>query len=50
MEEKSSSLPLQQMIARHLLDPNTNIPTDNAKLRSAVSHSLSMPHSMYLKG
>jgi hypothetical protein len=36
MEEKSSNLPLQQMIARHLLDPNTTIPTDNAKLRAAV--------------
>ncbi|CAK0783651.1 hypothetical protein CVIRNUC_006850 [Coccomyxa viridis] len=29
--------PLQQMIARHLLDPNTAIPTDNAKLRAAFA-------------
>lgn len=36
MEDKSSTLPVQQMIARHLLDPNTTIPTDNAKLRTAV--------------
>ncbi len=36
MDDKSSTLPLQQIIARHLLDPNTTIPTDNAKLRTAV--------------
>ena len=36
-DEKAAIQPLQQMIARHLLDPNTAIPTDNAKLRAAVS-------------
>ena len=36
-DEKAVAQPLQQMIARHLLDPNTAIPTDNAKLRAAVS-------------
>ena len=35
-DTKSATLPLQQMIARHLLDPNITIPTDNAKLRSVV--------------
>ena len=36
-DDKPSTRALQQMVARHLLDPATTIPTDNAKLRSAVS-------------
>ena len=35
-DDKPSTRALQQMVARHLLDPATTIPTDNAKLRSAV--------------
>lgn len=41
--EKPSTAPLQQMIARHLLDPGTTIPTDNAKLRVAVSSGSTSP-------
>ena len=45
-DEKAATQPLQQMIARHLLEPNTAIPTDNAKLRAAVclpiSHAVLM--------
>lgn len=32
-----SLVPLQRLIARHLLAPETTIPTDNAKLKAYVS-------------
>lgn len=40
-DEKAATQPLQQMIARHLLEPNTAIPTDNTKLRAAVCPAVS---------
>ncbi len=49
-DEKTVMQPLQQMIARHLLDPNTAIPTDNAKLRAAVSPCRAYSMTKFISG
>ena len=49
-DEETVTQPLQQMIARHLLDPNTAIPTDNAKLRAAVSPCRAYSMTTFISG